>query len=174
MLQKENIIIALDKPKHIRQIAAELKLVPSTVLRILKKMQKSNIVDSFQDGRNTKYFLKDTPEAKINQYISEYFRLENVIKNPLIRRIYNELLSLTNNELIVLFGSYANETHNKNSDVDVYIETNDSNLVRKLSGISSRLSIKSGILRKDSELAREIVNNHIIIQNVERFYSLLK
>lgn len=165
LLRKENM--------HIRRISTALGIVPSTIMRTLRQLQKENVVDFRREGKNSKYFLKDTPEARIYLYQTEHYKLLKIIDKTDLRRIIKEIINNSSGELIIIFGSYANNTATKTSDIDIYIETGDKTLQRKLSEISPKLSIKYGPFRKDSDLGREIINNHIILQNVEKFYSLL-
>jgi predicted nucleotidyltransferase len=169
-----NIIEILQKESdHIRNIAKKLNLVPSTVMRTLNLLQKENVVDFKKEGKNNKYFLKDTLEAEIYLQLSENYKLLKISEQPNLRRIIKELKTSSSEELIILFGSYAKNTATNTSDIDIYIETNDSSLKQKLSKISDKLNIKIGNFDKDSALGKEIIKNHIIIQNISRFYKLL-
>ncbi|MBS3142490.1 nucleotidyltransferase domain-containing protein [Candidatus Woesearchaeota archaeon] len=176
MLQKRNdfeIIEILRKDQsHIRDIALKLKMVPSTVMRTLNALQEENVVDFKKDGKNSTYFLKETPEANIYVYFSEKYKLLKLIEQPLMRRLIKELHTETKGELIVLFGSHAKNTYSSTSDIDIYIETSQPTQKEKLQKISPKLSIKLGNFDKDSPLGKEIKRNHIIVQNVERFCQL--
>ncbi|MBU0471275.1 MAG: nucleotidyltransferase domain-containing protein [Nanoarchaeota archaeon] len=178
MLRKRNdfeIIELLRKEQsHIRQIGADLGLIPSTVMRIMKQLEEENIVDFKQQGKNKTYFLKETPEAKTYLFITEQHKLLKTIQQPKLRRIIKELQNKTKGELIVLFGSQAKGTATKNSDIDIYIETTDKKLREKTRLISEKLSVKIGKLDKENLLTKEIIKKHIIIQNIERFYQLIK
>jgi predicted nucleotidyltransferase len=178
MLQKRNdfeIVEELRKePKHIRLMAEELNLIPSTVMRTIKQMEKENIVDFKKEGKNKKYALKETPEARNYLIMTEQYKFLKVIQNAKIRKITKELIEQTTGELIVLFGSYAKGTDRKESDIDIYIETENKELKEKLSKISEKLSLKIGKLDKDNLLTKEIIKNHIIVQNTDRFYQLIK
>src|SRR3989344_4713423 len=72
--------------------------------------------------------------------------------------------------MIILFGSYAKGTPKKDSDIDIYLETNDNNIKAKVKEINSRLSIKIGKFDTKSLLIKEIIKNHIIIRGLEDFY----
>ncbi|MBC8501303.1 MAG: nucleotidyltransferase domain-containing protein [DPANN group archaeon] len=178
MLRKRNdfeIIELLRKePSHIRQIGEDLGLIPSTVMRIMKQLEEENIVDFKQQGKNKTYFLKETPEAKIYLFITEHYKLLKIIQQPKLRRIIKELQNKTKGELIALFGSQAKGTTTKNSDIDIYLETTDKKLREKTRLISEKLSVKIGELDKENLLTKEIIKNHVIIQNLERFYQLIK
>ncbi|MFW5977103.1 MAG: nucleotidyltransferase domain-containing protein [Candidatus Nanoarchaeia archaeon] len=178
MLQKRNdfeIIIALQHTKkHIRQLAQELDLPPSTISRILMRLEEENVVDFTRQGKNKIYFLKHTLEAKQYILFSEHYKFLQAIQEPRLRRICKKLQEITNGELIILFGSFANNTQKTKSDIDIYVETQESNLRSQLQSIDQRLSIQIGFFEKSSALAQEIIKNHVVIQNVERFYSLLQ
>jgi len=178
MLQIRNnleiVEILRRNPSHIREIAARLKLVPSTAMRTLRVLQEENVADFQKEGRNSRYFLKDTPEAELYIHLSECYKLLKMQADPLMRRVSKELREMTNGELIVLFGSYTKGSQTSASDIDIYVETADNTLKQKLSEISKKLSVKIGKFNKDTPLGKEMIKHHIIIQDVERFYQLLR
>jgi predicted nucleotidyltransferase len=61
-------------------------------------------------------------------------------------------------------------TANKNSDIDVFIETKDRNLKKQLELLNSRLSMKIGDYDRESPLIKEIEKSHAIIKGAELFY----
>ena len=178
MLQKRNdleIIELLRKePHHIRHIASILNLIPSTVMRILKNLQKEGIMDYNKEGKNNKYFLKKTPETQIYLYMAEYYKLLKSLKNVLIRGVIKELIRYTNGGLIVIYGSYAKGNATNKSDIDIYVETKDQKLKQNLQKISEKINIDIGKIDNNSALGKEIIKNHVIIQNPERFYQMIK
>ncbi|HLC55697.1 MAG TPA: nucleotidyltransferase domain-containing protein [Candidatus Nanoarchaeia archaeon] len=178
MLHKNNYLELIEllrkEPQHIRKIANTLNLIPSTVMRALKELQKKGIVNYNKEGKNNKYFLKETPEAQIYIYITEYYKLLKILQNTLLRGIIKELIDSTNGELIILYGSYAKGTATARSDIDIYVETKDQKLKQKLQKISEKISIDIGEIDSKSMLGKEIIKNHIIIQNPERFYGIIK
>jgi predicted nucleotidyltransferase len=175
MLRKRNefeIVEALRKePRHIRRLAQELKLVPSTAMRLLKSLQKENVVDFKREGKNCRYFLKDSLEAKSFLRMSEDHKLILALANPEIRFVYKQLISMTDS-MIILFGSHAKGSATSASDIDIYVETSDLELKKKMELISAKLSVFYGPLDKNSVFFREIVKNHVIFQGAERFYRL--
>ncbi|MBI4447428.1 nucleotidyltransferase domain-containing protein, partial [Candidatus Woesearchaeota archaeon] len=72
--------------------------------------------------------------------------------------------------LAILFGSYAKGTANKESDIDIYIDTKDANLKEEVELISSKISVKIGKYNKESLLIKEIEKAHVIIKGVELYY----
>lgn len=177
MFQKRNdfefVEILKQEPHHLRKIAAKTGLAPATALRALKTLQQENVVDYIREGKNTKYFLKETPEAKNYVFMTETYKQLKLLEQPLLRALSKELCEHTNGELIVLFGSYAKDTATKESDIDIYLETNNQELKKKLGKLSAKLSIHIGTLSKDTSLGKEIIRNHVILQNTERFYRII-
>ncbi len=178
MLHKRNDLEIIEtirkQPNHIRKISQNLNMVPSTVMRIMKRLENERVVDYERQGKNKRYFLKNTPEAQSYLYITEEYKLIKILQNSKLRRIIKELKKETNNELIILFGSQAKNMANNHSDIDVYVETINRKLKNKLMLISEKLKIKLGNFNKDSLLSKEIIKDHVLVQNKERFYALIK
>lgn len=178
MLRKRNDLeilnILQNNPKHIRQIAKDLDMIPSTVMRTVRTLMEENVVDYKKIGKNKEFYLKDSIEKNIYLNLAENYKKLKIIQKPKIRRIVEELIKTTNNELIVLFGSYSKGIENKNSDIDIYIEIKSNSLKKELEKISNKLSIKIGDFDKESLLGKEIIKNHIIIQNIERYFNIIK
>jgi predicted nucleotidyltransferase len=176
MFQSQNnleIVSALQSgEKHLRELARSFKVAPSTAMRAIDILEAEGVVDCLTEGRNRICSLKMTPEARAYVMMAEQYRLLKLLRNPSLRRVIQELTSKTNGELIILFGSYANDKARNDSDIDVYIETKSPALKQKLQKISDKLSIQTGSFDKSSELGREIIRNHLVIQNAERFLAL--
>jgi len=176
MLQKRYIMLELLRKNHnhVRGIAKELSTNQTSIARKLKQLEKENIVDYREEGRNKVYYLKETLEAKESLKILEHKKqIEIISKYPRLRSIFNEIKSKEKIQLAILFGSYAKGIQTKKSDIDIYIETQDRNLQKQLKLIDSKLSIKIGKFDIKSHLAQEIIKNHIIVKGVEKFYELI-
>ena len=65
--------------------------------------------------------------------------------------------------MIILFGSYAKGNPKEDSDIDIYLETNNNKIKNKVKELNSKLSIKIGKFDAKSLLIKEIIKNHIII-----------
>ena len=178
MLQKitdfDILELLLKNDMHVRSIAKVLKATPSTIMRKLRVLVDENIVDMKLSGKNTTYYIRDTPEAKSYVLMTEQYKFFKALKSPLLRRISKEISERTNGELVILFGSYAKNLATKDSDIDIYVETSDENLKQSLSAISLKLSVKTGKFNKNAPLEKEIIKDHIILSNAERFYALIK
>jgi len=50
---------------HVRGIAKKLNINHMTIARKIKELEKENVADYREEGKNKRYFLKKTIEAKI-------------------------------------------------------------------------------------------------------------
>jgi len=168
----EVLSVLIGGKSHIREIAKKLDTNPMMVSRRLKELLDKNAVDFKREGRNQVYFIKDSPEAMAFVIMAEQYKLMKIIENPEIRKIVRELLKNKKIKLAILFGSYAKNLSHERSDIDIYIETNDLKIKKEVESINSRVSVKIGKFNKDNVLIKEIIDNHIIIKGVERYYEL--
>ncbi len=161
----------ISNDNHIRGIAKKLNTNHMAIARKMKELQAENVVDYKTEGKNKKYFLKKTIEARSYILSSENYKLNKLLKKyPNLRRIIEKIQEDKRIKLAILFGSYAKGLAKQESDIDVYIETKDKVIKEDLSSISSKLSIKIGEYDKSDPLIREIEKNHVIIKGVEYYY----
>ncbi len=103
--------------------------------------------------------------------MTELYKLNRVLKkHPGLRKIIKTIQRNPMISLAVLFGSYAKGTVRENSDIDVFIETEERKLKQELEILNSRLSVKIGEFDRSNPLIIEIEKNHIIIKGAENFY----
>ena len=161
----------LNNKNHIRGIAKKLNTNHMNIARKIKELEKENVVDYKQEGKNKAYFLKKTIEAKNYVLSAESYKLTNLIKKyPDIRIIAEGVQKDKRIKLAILFGSYAKGIAKSDSDIDIYIETSDKRIREDISLINTKMSIKIGKYDKSSLLIKEIEKNHVIIKGVEQYY----
>lgn len=170
------IINYLTKEKgHVRALARTLKTNPMTISRKISDLVNGNILDFKQEGKNKVFFIKKTIEARAFAISSESYKLIKLIeKHSGLRSIIEKIQKDKRIKLAVLFGSYAKSMETIDSDIDIYIETEDRNIRKELSMLNSKLSIKIGKYKKENELIREIEKNHVIIKGIEEYYEKSK
>lgn len=179
MFQKEfmlEVILELEKASiSIRKLAMKIDSSPATVLRKLNDLKKMNILGCIEYGRNRSYFLKDSLKAKNYIMMSQFYNLNKFIyNNPHLKSVILEIKSICNDLCVVIFGSYAQGLQKKDSDVDLFIQTKDTNVKKKIQLINFKLNVKIGDFDKNSFLGKEILKNRVIINGVEKFYELIK
>ncbi|MDO8508314.1 MAG: nucleotidyltransferase domain-containing protein [Nanoarchaeota archaeon] len=169
---KLEIVLALLKNEgHIREIAKTLHTNHMTIGRKMKELSDENVVDYKIEGKNKTYFIKKTLEAKNYVFIAELYKLNKILKKyPRIRRIVEAVQKNNKIKLVLLFGSYAKEIPKPESDIDLYIEVMDKEIIERIKEIDTKLSIKIGKYDKSNLLIKEIKKNHVILKGMEVFY----
>jgi predicted nucleotidyltransferase len=141
------------------------------VLRKLKEMVGENILDFTVEGKNKVYFLRKSIEGRNAVLAAELYKQSRlVMKYPLLRGIIRAVVDMHDIRLALIFGSYAKGTAHDRSDIDLFIETEDRTLKKKLEGQYPALNVKIGRFDQNSPLVREMLNDHIIIRGVEEYY----
>lgn len=170
-IELEIILALIREESHLREIARNLNESHSTVLRKIERLRKENVLDYKKEGKNKIFFIKNNLNAKNYVYSAEIYKLSRLLKkHPELAIIFEDIKKNIQKGLVVLFGSYAKGNPKVDSDIDIYIETEDNKIKNKLKEINSRINAKIGKFDINSLLIREIIKNHIIIRGVEEFY----
>ena len=170
-LELEIILVLLKNKTHLRETARILNESHSTVLRKINELVKENILDYNIEGKNKIFFIKNNLKAKNYIYSAEIHKLNKLLKkHPELSVIFEDIKKNFSKGIIILFGSYAKGNPKKESDIDIYLETNNNKIKDKVKEINSKLSIKIGKFDIASLLIKEIIKNHIIIRGLEDFY----
>ncbi|MCX6795915.1 MAG: nucleotidyltransferase domain-containing protein [Candidatus Falkowbacteria bacterium] len=160
---------------HVRGISKSLRTNHMNISRRIKELSKENVVDFKIEGKNKTYFLKNTHEARTYLLIYESYKLLRILeKYPILRSIIERIQSHPKIKIAILFGSYAKGLAKQDSDIDIYIETEDKKLKDELGQTHSKLSIKIGKFDKDNLLIKEIIKNHVILKGAEEYYDKAK
>lgn len=169
---KSKLLIWISKnPSHIRELALKFEVNHMKIKRLLEELYKKNILDFKFEGKNKKYFLKNNFESRIEIITSEFYLQANIVEIfPILREIFEKIILNNKIGLAILFGSYAKNIPNKNSDIDIFVETSSNELKEEIEKINSKISVKIGAFNKNSLLMKEIIENHIIIKGVEEYY----
>src|SRR3989344_9674870 len=170
-LELEIILVLLKNKLHLREIARTLNESHYTILRKINELLKEKILDYKKEGKNKIFFIKNNLQAKNYIYSAEIHKLNKLLKiHPELSIIFEDIKKNFQKGMIILFGSYAKGSPKQDSDIDIYLETNDTKIRDKVKNINSKLSIKIGKFDAKSLLIKEIIKNHIIIRGLEDFY----
>lgn len=171
----EIILLLLKKEMHGREISKELKTSLTRVQSILNNLRELNIVDYKAEGKNHIYFIRKNLKSKTYILNAENYKLLVLLqKYPFLEEILKEVILQCPEIMIVLFGSYSKGNPKENSDVDLYLETTNKLVKRKIELINGKISVKFGKFEKEDLLVKEIISNHVIIQGAEIFYERSK
>ncbi len=168
---------------HIREMAKLIGKSHVSLLPHLKSFEKDKILLSKYVGRSRVYSL-NLENNQVREFLSlsekkETLKLLN--KEFFIKKLYDEFLSLNLNGCLILFGSYANLTHTKESDIDLlYIGEIEESEKKKIKDFGKAYSKEIHLtsislnqfkeqLSKQGALIKEIVGNHIILYNHDIF-----
>jgi len=170
----EVLLLLLKKEVHGRELAKELKTSLTRVQAILNKLRQINVLDYKIEGRNHVYFIKKNVVAKTYVINAENYKLAKLLrKYPLLEPLFKDIMDKYPDKMVVLFGSYAKFIPKDDSDVDIYVDTDDKKIREAVNNINEKISAKIGDFNKEDLLILEIIKNHIIIQGVEAFYEKL-
>lgn len=174
-LDSEIFLLLLRGESHLRNIARMLKASHSTVLRKLNILLKNNVLDYKVEGKNKIFFIKNNLQAKNYIFNAERYKLIKLLKKyPHLNIIIDDIIKKTRGKIVILFGSYAKFIAKKDSDIDIYIDTNDEKIKREVESINSKIKVKIGSFDESSLLIKEIIKNHINLKGVEDFYEKAK
>jgi len=170
-LEYEIVLTLIAKDSHVRMLAVELKEPHSSVLRKLGEMKQKQIVDYRTEGKNKVYYLKKNIFVQKSVINAENYKLLKIAdKHPFLSVLFKEVISNSDSPLIILFGSYAKGISKEDSDIDIFVESKSIAEKRKIQDLHHKLSLKIGILEKDSLLGKEIIKNHAILKGAELYY----
>jgi len=172
---------------HARAIAKKLNVSHVTLIPHLRRLEKNRILLSRKVGKNKEYQLN--PNSSLTKhYLTVTEELTTVAylnKNFLINKIADALSNLNLAGPLILFGSHAKNYATEASDIDMFylgeLEQKQLSEIKKHGRTYGKeiniktSSIKNFIdgLRTGDILIKEIIENHIILQNPGLFINLL-
>ncbi len=162
------------------EIARKKNLNQKSAANTLLELEEHGFLKSEIEGKNKHYFLQIEDKELILHFILavEHVRTINFYKkNLLIKEIMYKIKPLCKGMLIV-FGSYAKGLQKKDSDVDIFLagECNAKEIQKIQDAYGIALNIKQYSLNKlslDDHLVKEVITDHIFINNCDEFVSLL-
>jgi predicted nucleotidyltransferase len=173
---------------HLRQIARETNVDVKAVQLQLKRLEKMNILSSVRKGRNKEYSVNlQNAIAKYYLMLAETFAsITYLARNFLVKKIATEISDRLEGATI-LFGSFAKEKSNKESDVDLFVINENKpgapakNAVRDVGDrVGREISLKHGTkrqflegLKEGDPLVREVVSSHVVLRGVDDFCDLM-
>ncbi len=169
-----------NKEFSIRQISIHRKINYKTAYISLQDLEKEEIVTLKKQG-NTIICLVN---HKFNDLVFEveYARLQELLKNKNFFVIYNKLLKINSQFILLLFGSHAKGKETKNSDIDLLLICDNSKPIEsqiKLIPLNIHLTsikydgFKSMLNSKEFSVVSEAVKHNILLFGIEDYYRLM-
>jgi len=173
------------KSLHLREIARETRVDVKAVQLQLKRLEHANILSSIMKGRNKEYRLNISNSiAKYYMIMAETFAsISYLRRNFLVKKIIDEIGNKIDGT-IILFGSFVKGHATKESDVDLFVitENKPNRLVAAEAGdlVGRTVSVKStnrkqfmkGLEERDP-LINEIISNHITLKGVDELCEVM-
>lgn len=106
-----------NKEFHIRLLARETGLNPNTIINITQRMQTEGLLKKTKDKEKHLVLIKANTENRRYKLRKRVYNLEKIYDSGLVEFLENELSYPT----IILFGSYAKAENHEESDIDLFI-----------------------------------------------------
>jgi predicted nucleotidyltransferase len=172
---------------HTRAMAKKLSVSHVTLLPHLRGLEKAKILLSRRVGKNKEYLLNpnNSLTKRYLEITEELATIDYLDKNFLIKRISDQLSTMDLIGSLLLFGSYTKDYSTEASDIDIFhlgrLEQDQQSQIKKFGKTyGTEITIKTSSienfhngLRTGDTLIREIVENHIILQNPSPFVNLI-
>lgn len=171
-----------DKRFTMHNLSNKTKIPYATLYRTIKKSYF--LLDIEEIGKSKLVSLKKQDSLISFLTVSSELEKNIYLKNqPLMRRIAKKIEK--EKAIVILFGSYASNNYNKNSDIDILIISR--RLKKKISFLEEEFLFKKKINeifltksefirahRQSSEnLVKQVIKNHVLLTNPEEFWRLV-
>lgn len=167
-------------------IAKALKLDYKSAHNIIMRLEKRGIVTLETFGRSSKIILNAVCNPLI--YEAEYQRQQAILNNNDLKTMldYFKRGMPTQFYILLLFGSYANKTNTKQSDIDLFLIVSDSSFETSIQQIAGTIPLKLHLniytekeftaMKKSKEMTvgSEAMRNNIILCGIEPYYALIQ
>ena len=143
------------KDFSMRGLARELKLSHATILNYINDLQKLSFIKKKEATLYPTYFANT--ESQKYKFYKKNWLIFKITESGVIDYIQKEILPTS----IILFGSGAKATFTEKSDIDIFIEANETKL--ELTKYEKKLNCKINLLFEQNinNLSKELRNNII-------------
>lgn len=154
-------------------IANKKNMNQKTVANYLNRLEQEHILKSKIQGKNKLYFLNFDNMEIIKHFILAIEHLRTIKfykKNILIKEVSEKIQPFIEG-CAVIFGSYAKGTEKRGSDIDILIigKCNEKEIDNISDMYRIEINLKIYPIMKKDLLTKEVIKNHVIIKNTERF-----
>ena len=173
-----------DKTFTIKKTSEVLKINYRIVYEEITKLQEEGLIQITLQGNSKVCKFNYKFSSKIVEI--EKKRKEELFKNKDIQLIFNRIKEIKNPFYsLILFGSYANKSNQKGSDIDLCLITDNKKVNEEINNVLSVTPINihfqeftseqflSMLKSKEINVGNEIVKNNIVLHGIESFYELV-
>lgn len=164
---------------HSREMGNRLSKSHVTLLPHLQALEKENVLITRMQGRNKLYRITNNSIAKSYLLLAETLRTITFFEHVFILKTIVDELRVP--ETLILFGSYAKGTQTSKSDIDlVYFGTLAEDERKRIKRVSQTYNKRIHVqeisrqefviaLKNHDSLAKEVLENHILVNNPSPF-----
>ena len=165
---------------HVREIAKKLKISPSAVSYMARRLERGHILRHATEGRNKKYFINfGNPAAKGVLAAAEIAKRTQIMeKYFIIKKLAAEVNF--RGSIALLFGSFAKGTAGEGSDIDIMIIGKNKALENELEKFGKLykkqvqvMSLQENDFMRGGELVSEVMKSHVALNNAEGFVDIV-
>jgi predicted transcriptional regulator len=173
-----------NKETNINQVSTGLKLDYKNTHNLIKRLEEEEIISIKSFGKASQVTLSQKPHPLLFQ--AEHERRQSLSKDlKMIEEYFSRNLN-TKFYVLLLFGSFAKKTHNKNSDIDLLFvipnNASEEEIYRVVGMLPFKLHLnifseKEFLAMKNSKIptvGSEAIKNNVIMHGIETYYELLK
>ncbi|MEK6891470.1 MAG: nucleotidyltransferase domain-containing protein, partial [Nanoarchaeota archaeon] len=185
------LIKNLNDEYSIKEIAERIKKPYVKVHNSIKRLSGKKVINEEIKGKSHYCSINYKSNQDIVCFVSSQRAKEFLGKNKKIDIIVSNILSSISfpNYTLILFGSYAKESADKHSDLDIAIITSSEDeekaerVMNSIKGLSTlkihslEFSYKDFIemlKSKKGNVGKEIVKNNLILKGYEQFYECIR
>ena len=173
-----------DKSFTIKKAAEALKMNYRIVYEEIIKLEKEGLIKITKHGNSKVCEFNYKYNSKIVEI--EEIKKQELFKNKNIKLVYSRIKETKSPfYCLILFGSYANKTSQRGSDIDLCLITDNEKINKKVQSMLSITPIDIHMQEFTSEhflamlksrefnVGNEIVKNNIVLHGIESFYEMI-
>ena len=169
-----------EKAFSIRQIGIQRKINYKSAYVNLKHLGEEGIVTLKKQGNTT--ICSFNRKFNSSVFEVEYARLQELLKNNNFLVLYNRLVKINEQFILLLFGSYSRGMQTKKSDIDLLLISNNPKPIQtqiNLMPLNIHLTnikyedFKSMLKSMEFTIVSEAVKHNIILIGIEDYYRLM-
>ncbi len=173
-----------DKTLSIKKVSDILNINYRIVYEEIMKLEKEALIKIIRQGNSNLCQFNYKYDSKLVKI--EELRKQEIFKNKDLKLVYTRIKEVKSPfYCLILFGSHANKTNQKGSDIDLCLITDNPKISK---GVQSILSITpidihlqdfnsehfiQMLKSKEFNVGNEIVKNNVILYGLESFYEMV-
>jgi uncharacterized protein len=162
---------------YVREVEKLLKISPRTAQLALEDLENKGVLESKTRGKIKTFKLNPSSFTKRYLTFVEGYKTISFLEKKLLIKEIIEKITPHINGIGIIFGSYAKKLEKQDSDLDIFVagSYNEEEIKKISKKFGIDISIKCYPIKifekkiKKDILLKEILKNHIVFLNIEKF-----